>query len=236
MDSMQRWKRRPLPLKRIDMFGIENKESNMTMKTIIEPSRTLPVVAEPEVLVAGAGPAGIGAALAAARAGAKTMLLEKTNAIGGMATSGMMSHWSGARQTPLMIEVVERMRQSKSLPLEFNPLPESDGKWCISHECQKTTLGQMMREAGVTVQLHTTVADAIMDGNRPRRYLRKASLGAKLFWRRSPLTPPVTVMWLLCAGAEYILGREGDNACQPVTLMFRIGGVDYSRAVLSGQL
>lgn len=33
---------------------------------------------------------------------------------------------------------------------------------------------------------------------------------------------------------EYELGREGDHLCQPVTLMFRIGGVDYSRAIFPG--
>ncbi|MGI5924793.1 MAG: FAD-dependent oxidoreductase [Lentisphaeria bacterium] len=206
----------------------------MTMKTITEPSRTLPVVAEPEVLVAGAGPAGIGAALAAARAGAKTMLLEKTNAIGGMATSGMMSHWSGARQTPLMLEVIERMRQSKSLPLEFNPLPESDSKWCISHECQKTTLGQMMCEAGVTVQLHTTVADVIMDGNRIQGVITESKSGREAILAQVTIDATGDGDVAARAGAEYILGREEDNACQPVTLMFRIGGVDYSRAVFPG--
>ena len=61
------------------------------MKTYTEPARTIPVAAETEVLIAGGGPAGIGAALGAARAGAKVMIVEQSNALGGMATGGMMS-------------------------------------------------------------------------------------------------------------------------------------------------
>ena len=64
-------------------------------KTFHEPPRELPVIAETEVLVCGAGPAGIGAALQAARNGAKTMLIEYQDCLGGVATAGMMSHWTG---------------------------------------------------------------------------------------------------------------------------------------------
>ena len=61
------------------------------MQTCLEKEKSLPVVAEVDVLVAGGGPAGVGAALGAARNGAKTMLIEQANCLGGMATSGMMS-------------------------------------------------------------------------------------------------------------------------------------------------
>ena len=59
--------------------GIAKKASRgeeKMKKTFHEPPRELPVIAETEVLVCGAGPAGIGAALQAARNGAKTMLIE----------------------------------------------------------------------------------------------------------------------------------------------------------------
>ena len=61
------------------------------MKFYEEAARRIPVIAETDVLVAGGGPAGIGAALAAARCGAKVMLIEKGSALGGVATLGMMS-------------------------------------------------------------------------------------------------------------------------------------------------
>ncbi|WP_349772633.1 FAD-dependent oxidoreductase [Lacrimispora xylanisolvens] len=65
------------------------------MKYIIENERKIPVVREVDVLVLGGGPAGIGAAVAAAREGAVTMLAEQTGDVGGIATTGLMSHWTG---------------------------------------------------------------------------------------------------------------------------------------------
>ena len=56
------------------------------MKTICEAPRITPVIAETEVLIVGGGPAGIGAALASARQGAKTLLIERYGCLGGMIT------------------------------------------------------------------------------------------------------------------------------------------------------
>ncbi len=58
------------------------------MRTIREPARDLPVIGEYDVIVAGGGPAGICAAVAAARAGASTLLLERYGFLGGIATAG----------------------------------------------------------------------------------------------------------------------------------------------------
>ena len=61
------------------------------LQTIVEPQRTLPVRAETEVLVAGGGVSGVAAALAAARAGARTMLVERQGFPGGVAAAGLMT-------------------------------------------------------------------------------------------------------------------------------------------------
>ena len=58
-----------------------------------EEAREIPVIAEADVLVCGGGPAGVGAAITAARQGVKTMVIEKEDCLGGIATAGMMSHW-----------------------------------------------------------------------------------------------------------------------------------------------
>ena len=64
--------------------------TNSTSKTIIEPSQELKVCRETEVLVVGGGPAGVAAAIAAARNGADTTLIERYNHLGGMATGGLV--------------------------------------------------------------------------------------------------------------------------------------------------
>ena len=61
------------------------------MPTITMPEREIPVIGDYDVVVAGGGPGGIPAAVAAARAGAKTLLIERYGYLGGMATAGMVN-------------------------------------------------------------------------------------------------------------------------------------------------
>jgi heterodisulfide reductase subunit A-like polyferredoxin len=63
----------------------------VNVKTIIEPERKIPVGFKADVVVVGGGPAGIGAALAAARNGAKAILLEQFGYLGGAAESHLVS-------------------------------------------------------------------------------------------------------------------------------------------------
>ena len=65
------------------------------MAMIIEPSRKTEVVAEAEILILGGGPAGIAAATAAARTGARTIMLEKYGFLGGMGTAAMVTNFCG---------------------------------------------------------------------------------------------------------------------------------------------
>lgn len=65
--------------------------TDSTRRTVLQPSREIPVVREVDVLVVGGGPGGIGSAIAAARSGAKVVLLERYGHLGGMATGGLVN-------------------------------------------------------------------------------------------------------------------------------------------------
>ena len=67
------------------------------MQNYIKESNDVLQIAEVDVLVCGAGPAGIGAAIMASRLGASVMVVEAQGCLGGIATAGMMSHWGGRR-------------------------------------------------------------------------------------------------------------------------------------------
>ena len=202
------------------------------MKTIHETLET-PVVATCDVLVCGAGPSGVAAALAAARAGADTMLLERFNCVGGMATSGMMSHWSGADQLPLLDEIIAAARAVASLPGAFNDAGDFTRKRACSHEALKIAIQRLLVAAGVRIRLGTQVVGAVKEGNRVAGVVTESKSGREAFLGKV-VVDATGDGDVAAAGAEFTLGREGDARCQPVTTMFRIGGVDYSRAIFPG--
>src|SRR5258708_11159113 len=69
------------------MVGTTSGNPKLPLKTIEEPARQVPLYGEYEVAVLGGGPAGIAAAVAAARAGRRTLLIERYGFLGGMGTA-----------------------------------------------------------------------------------------------------------------------------------------------------
>ena len=200
------------------------------MKTYLEAEKTLPVADEVDVLVAGGGPAGVGAAISAARNGAKTMLIEHFNCLGGIATSGLMSHWTGDSEGPIYEDILNRC-QSQPWPGENleNHLWQT-----INHEKLKLVLFDMLEEAGVILQLHTDAVDVIMDGSRITGVIIQSKSGREAIMAKVVIDCTGDGDVAARAGAEYVKGREEDGLMQPVTLMFKIDGVDYSRAIFPG--
>ena len=196
------------------------------MQTFREEAREIPVLASVDVLVIGAGPAGVGAALAAAENGAETMLVEQSGKIGGMATSGMMSHWSGSSESPMLRRIVDKMRS-----LRGGHFLLQDGRHTICHDMLKEALFEMMEEAGVKVRLHTMFSLPIMEGKEIKGVIVESKSGREAIFAKRIIDCSGDGDVAARAGAEFQKGREEDGKMQPVTLMFRIGGVDYTRAV-----
>jgi hypothetical protein len=157
--------------------------------TITEPPRETPVHAETQVLVVGGGPAGCAAALAARRAGAEVVLIERYNHLGGLSTGGLviwidrMTDWSGRPViTGIGQELLDRLPETAvtGAPRSIwgSTGPEDVAYWrerqgafrdtvtwspMIDPEWLKYLSAEMLIEAGVKFLLHSWVADPLVD-------------------------------------------------------------------------
>jgi hypothetical protein len=189
------------------------------MKTYYEPSREVPIAYEVDVLVVGGGPAGVGAALAAAREGARTLLIEQSGGIGGVATTGLMSHWTGATEhIGLYGEILRRAQDAEDIQL-------------INPEKLKTTLLDMLHEAGVTWLLYTFASDVVMEGDTIKGIITESKSGREAILGRIVVDATGDGDVAAKSGVPYTKGREEDGKMQPMTLMFKVGGVDTDRVV-----
>lgn len=181
-----------------------------------------------DVLVLGSGPAGFAAAYTAAKNGAKVILVEQSGNVGGISTSGLMSHWTGSCGSLLYYDILKRSSE----------LNEGEFKNKITNlidpEKLKTLYLEMLDEVGCKVMLYTFAEDAICDGDKVLGATVINKSGKSDIYAKVIIDATGDGDIAARAGAEFVLGREGDNKMQPATLMFKVGGVDYERAVFLG--
>lgn len=203
------------------------------MKHICEKAREIPVVDEVDVLVLGAGPAGFSAAVCAAREGAKTMLIEQSGDVGGMATIGLMSHWTGNTRGGFYEELLDRSADAADDQTEeenFN----GGMRQVINPEKLKTVMLEMLEEAGVKLRLYTFVCEPIMEENKICGVFVESKSGREAILAKIVIDSTGDGDIAARAGVPFIKGREIDGKMQPATIMFKVAGVDYTKAVFPG--
>lgn len=173
-----------------------------------------------EVLVCGGGPAGIAAALAAARLGRKVLLVERYGRLGGMAVQAMVGPLMGAVKSAWVDEILGRI-----------------GGRTVNYEMIDLAYAGMLQEAGVEILLHAWVEEPLSEGGRVT--------GARLMTKqgrievRAAVTVDATGDGDVAhgAGAAFEQGRgagpnwKADGLLQPMTIMFRVGGVDDKKTM-----
>lgn len=119
----------------------------------------------------GGGPAGIAAAISAARAGASVQLIEHGGCLGGIWTSGLLC-WviDGGNKTGLVAEIEQRMRH-KVRPVQ------ATGKSAYDVERTKHALESMCVEAGVSVRFHPRVCGVTRDDNIATAFITESKSG-----------------------------------------------------------
>ncbi len=181
-----------------------------------------------DILVLGSGPSGFAAAYTAAKSGAKVVLVEQNGDIGGISTSGLMSHWTGSCGSPLFNEILKRSAEKNEGEFK-NKITN-----IIDPEKLKTLYLEMLDEVGCRIMLYSFAEDAICDGDKVLGASVVNKSGKTDIYAKITIDATGDGDIAARAGAQFISGRESDNKMQPATLMFKVGGVDYSRAVFLG--
>jgi glycine/D-amino acid oxidase-like deaminating enzyme len=199
------------------------------MRTYLEKERLIPAAASVDVLVLGGGPAGFSAAVNAAREGAETLLLEQSGDVGGVSTIGLMSHWTGRTSGGFYEEILDRSADTASAPAV-----NGASRQTINPERLKTAYLEMLEEARVRLRLYTFASEPILEGNKLKGIVTESKSGREAVFAKIVIDATGDGDIAAKAGVPFFKGREEDGKMQPVTLMFKVAGVDYDRAVFPG--
>jgi len=198
-----------------------------------------------DVIVIGGGPGGVPAAVAAARNGARVLLVEAYGFLGGMATTALvlpyMKYSAGGKYIvrglfeeflDMMEEhgAIKKMKHTEEEQIRLNTFTtDLENRAHFDDEPMKLVLDRFVIESGADLLLHTKAVGVLKENNTIKavRVFHKGGiedLSADVFIDSTG--DGDIAAW---SGAKIEIGREQDNACQPMTASFRMAGVDYSR-------
>ncbi|HLY23444.1 MAG TPA: FAD-dependent oxidoreductase [bacterium] len=188
-----------------------------------------------DVIVVGGGTAGIVAAIASARSGAPTLLVEQSSGLGGTSTRGLMNcfvtfHDAGGRQAVRGIaqEIVDRLvRAGGSAGHTADTMGECVTRVLFDPFVLGNVLFEMAGEAGVELLLHSSVVDVLMDGDRLKGLVLHNKGGLQVATCGVCIDASGDGDVAAAAGAPFEKAARGE--LQPITLMYRLGGVDIDR-------
>jgi len=207
-------------------------------QTIVEPKREIPVVMNVDVIIAGGGPAGLVAAIAAARNGVKTLLIERYGFLGGMATTGLVGPIQGCISGEKWVingiprELIDKMKKLGGIivndkMVSIGTTENKPYKTDVSFdpEILKRVADEMMKEAGASMLLYSLVVDAIVEGNRIRGVIVENVSGRHAILAKIVVDATGDGVVATKAGIPFEKGRKEDGLLQPMTLMFRMGNI-----------
>ncbi len=212
----------------------------MTMASILEPARTLPVYGEFDVVVVGGGPSGIAASVSAAKHRARVLLVERYGFLGGMGTAGGVTNFAGlyGRKNGEMRQVVhgvvdDLLERIDALGGLNQPQDGMQGRIRVRSydvSAYKCAADQLLVAAGVQLLFHAWAAAVVMEGRRISALLVETKSGRQAIRASHFIDCSGDADVANFAGVPFELGDGHGSALFPST-MFRVGHVDAARAL-----
>lgn len=187
-----------------------------------------------DVVVVGGGTAGAIAGIAAARTGARTLLVEQYGSLGGVLTLGMSIKGVNDGEGHKALggvgeELIARARSAGAATTVVSPHPRHGSIMGQDPEAMKLVLIEMVREAGLDLLLHAFLVDVLRDGDTVQAIQVATKAGLEIIPAKCFVDCTGDADLAARAGAHCTVGRERDGGMQPVSAIFRVGGVDLEK-------
>lgn len=172
-----------------------------------------------DVVVCGGGPAGWAAAVSAARAGARTAIIEQQGCLGGIWTCGLVCliiDWQN--KSGLMKELIGALAKTgaQNVPHLYDP------------EAMKVLLEKFCAESGVNIRLYTRVCSVNADSGRIKSVETESVSGRELWKGKVFIDATGNGDVGAYAGGNFSIGNE-NGKCQPATLFAIVSGLETAR-------
>lgn len=186
--------------------------------------KSVPVIGSYDVVVAGAGPAGICTAVAAARSGVNVALVERYGVLGGNLTAGYVG--------PILGMVGKGTMRDEVMDLLGVPDNDMIGETGVAHDMEKAkrVLAEFVARENIDVFLQTPIVDGIVEDMSLKGLMVMTKEGMRIIEGKVTVDATGDGDVAHFAGAPVEKGRE-DGLMQPVTLEFTLEGVDESQAI-----